>query len=174
MKNTEEWAVIKYSPNYMISTHGNVLKIAGEGRYSRNVGQLMKLTDRDGYKRIRLRTTPEKVVTFSVHRLVAEHFIPNPEGKRCVNHIDGSRDNNCVDNLEWCTHSENTQHGYAIGSITRPKGSKHHMSKLKEHQVIEIRQRLKTGETCYKLGKEYGVNEKTISQIRDYKRWKHV
>ena len=56
-----------------------------------------------------------------IHRLVAEHFIPNPEGKPQVNHIDGNRSNNCADNLEWVTNSENTAHAYRTG-LAKPKG----------------------------------------------------
>ena len=50
----------------------------------------------------------------SVHRLVAKAFIPNPENKRTVNHKDGNRQNNCLDNLEWATHSENHLHAFRV------------------------------------------------------------
>ena len=68
----------------------------------------------DGYLRLGLRTRGERKY-FNVHRLVAQSFIPNPDDKPYVNHIDGDKSNNSVENLEWCNQSENMEHAYRIG-----------------------------------------------------------
>ena len=66
---------------------------------------------RNGYYSVGL-SEHGKVHTTLVHRLVAEAFLPNPDKLPCVNHIDGDKTNNNVDNLEWCTSKENNQHAY--------------------------------------------------------------
>lgn len=63
--------------------------------------------ERNGYLRVKIRSK-----TYSVHRLIAEAFLPNPEAKPQVNHIDGDRGNNRIENLEWVTASENVIHRY--------------------------------------------------------------
>lgn len=60
----------------------------------------------------------------SVHRLIAKTFIPNPNNLPCVNHIDGNKNNNCVDNLEWCTQKENVAHCIASGKFSKMKSRK--------------------------------------------------
>lgn len=59
-----------------------------------------------------------RTVNHRVHRLVAESFIENPEGKRTINHKDGNKQNNCAWNLEWATHQENIAHAHSTGLIT--------------------------------------------------------
>lgn len=71
---------------------------------------------RHGYKSVRAFGK-----TMMEHRLVAKTFLPNPENKPCVNHKNGIKTDNRVENLEWCTHSENTRHAYATGLISLRK-----------------------------------------------------
>ena len=95
---------------WWISNYGNV-KITnahnGKVRYP-NTPITGDSNGRSGYKAISINDAPEKYV----HRLVATHFVPNPDDKPIVNHIDGNKLNNEYWNLEWCTHQENVDHYY--------------------------------------------------------------
>ena len=74
----------------------------------------------NGYLRVYMRRDSDnKRVDMYIHRLVAIAFIPNPENKKFVNHIDTNRENNSVDNLEWCTSKENNQHSINLGHLCR-------------------------------------------------------
>ncbi|MBT9392083.1 HNH endonuclease [Hymenobacter sp. NST-14] len=82
---------------------------------------------RIGYIRVAIKfagTARKKLC--SMHRLVAMRFLPNPENKPDVNHRDGNKANNAVENLEWVTKSENTRHAYATGLMKAKQGPEHH------------------------------------------------
>lgn len=100
----EEWrTVLGYEGIYQISSIGRVKNAYGH--------ILKPETSRNGYKRVTFYDRKK----FQVHRLVAIAFIPNPEDKDVVNHKNGDKLDNSVENLEWSTWSENLKHAYAIG-----------------------------------------------------------
>lgn len=111
----EIWKDIpSYEGKYQISNFGNVKSL----NYSRkNYSKLLKLKNhKDGYKIVGLSNGKGKGKSFfSVHRLVAQAFIPNPDNKATVNHIDGNKANNHISNLEWATPQENMIHSFKIG-----------------------------------------------------------
>lgn len=99
-----------------------------------------------------------------IHRLVTEAFIPQVIGKPHINHKDGNKFNNTVENLEWVNQTENLAHSLVNGI--------HHSVKLNLKQVEEIRERYKKGGISQRaLGKEYGVGQDTISRVVSGKTW---
>lgn len=108
-----------------------------------------------------------------VHRLVAETFILNPENKPQVNHIDGDKTNNCVDNLEWVSNNENIKHAVDNWLLTS-SGQMNPSAKLTWKQVDEIRKTYIKGSKKFgttALAKKYGVSNVMISKIVRNKSW---
>jgi len=132
--------------------------------------------DKAGYYRIDLRNGPNRTNAL-LHRLVAKAFIPNPENKPQINHIDGNKTNNRVSNLEWCTHKENMRHGYKNGLIpikTLLKNELSIASKLNNSQVIEIKCRLKNGDRVSDIAKDYPVTRSAIGEIKYGRSWANL
>lgn len=116
-----EWKEIKgYEGKYIISNYGEIISLP---RYKRNNSKLQYVEPKEilryvnkknGYVYVQLWNNA-KYKNIRLHKLVAENFIENIENKPQINHIDGNKKNNRVDNLEWCTASENIRHAYKIG-----------------------------------------------------------
>lgn len=106
----ESWKAIEGTNGMIeVSTEGRVRSLLrGTPRILRT------FPDNKGYHRIRV-TINRKKMSFKLHRQVASLFIPNPDGKPQVNHIDGCKDNNSATNLEWCTNKENAHHAISNG-----------------------------------------------------------
>lgn len=127
----------------------------------------------NGYKLITL----SKKKTYSIHRLVAETFLENPENKLEVNHKDSNRANNSVDNLEWVTKSENIQHSYTYGSKKAPEGALNGKAVLSEQDVKELRSSYIPHDKDFgmkALAKKYVVSEPTINRVVHNRSYKNV
>ena len=131
-KFKEEWKDIEGFEGYQVSNYGQVKSL----NYRRTGKEqiLKQTTNRDGYKVVFL-----KKKHCSVHRLVAQAFIPNPNKKCDVNHINGDKSDNTVFNLEWNTRQENVYHAFNNGLAS----NKNHEKKIICHQNNEIYNSLK-------------------------------
>lgn len=112
--------VVGFEDHYEVSNLGRVRRKKGftyyrDGRIAQFSQTILKSAlNRKGYERVYL-SKGSKKTTITVHRLVAEAFIPNPENKKTVNHIDCNKLNNKAENLEWQTNTENMRHAFANG-----------------------------------------------------------
>lgn len=155
----EEWRTVPGYENYAVSSTGKVL--------SRRRGRLLKpIHHHKGYLIVKL-GRPENA--FGIHRLVAWAFI-GPQGEMTVNHIDGNKHNNSVQNLEYLTASDNVKHAYRTGLLSNT-GVNNKNAKLTEDQVREIKRSSDANVDC---AKRMGIGLYLVQRIRSGKNWKHV
>ena len=159
----EIWKPINNYDDYFVSNYGRIKSLKGKNE------RILKITHNNfGYAQVCL-SKNNKSKTFRLNRLVAEHFISNPDNLPQVNHIDGNKDNNNVNNLEWCTASYNTKHAFDNNLCI--KGEKHHLSKLTIDEVKFIKS---SDLSQRKLAKMFGVCKTTISNIKSGLAWSYV
>ncbi len=192
----EEWKVISSHPEYQVSNYGKVKRFIPD-KFNRELKILKMSKDRSGYFYVNLYNKQGKK-KYKIHRLLLLAFKPinNPELYQC-NHIDGNKQNNNINNLEWCTGSENIKHAYRIGLELSRKGKDHHMygkhhtkeakdkisegikgenhprHKLTRKNIEEIKLLLQEKTLSQKeIGSIFGVSQVQISMIKLNKTWK--
>lgn len=147
---------------YAIDIYGNVIRVNDRYLLNKNI-------DTTGYFRVELTYELNGILQkyARLHRLIALTFIPNPENKTQVNHIDGNKLNNDIKNLEWCTPKENIRHAIDTGLAKQKykKEKRPYRRKLTDEQIIEIKKSLSSITHVY-LANKYNVSESTIASIR--------
>lgn len=131
MELTEEkWVKIEGHDMYEVSNLGRVRNMKNNKINTHHLNN-------NGYLMCHLRNPnkPQYFFRKSLHRMLALAFIPNPENKRCVNHINGIKSDNSLPNLEWCTHSENSIHAHKTGLML---SRKKHYTWLNENEVYDV------------------------------------
>jgi hypothetical protein len=150
---------------YFVSDTGVVY-----GKYKNSPARKTSL-DRYGYEKIAL-CIDGKMKHTTVHRVVAETFIPNPENYKTVNHKDGNKLNNHVDNLEWCSSQQNTKHATENGLMA--KGEQIGNSNYTEKQIRQVCEMIVDGYKNNDIAKATGVTRNVVQTVRSGQTWKHI
>lgn len=160
----EIWKDIEgYNGKYQVSNKGNVrstdriVKVIREVKYKGHM--LRKWLDKDGYLQVSMYGRKNKV-----HRLVASAFIDNPLDKPQINHKDMNKQNNSVENLEWCTNAENIRHSY-INNPNRGRGGAKYGKNQNSAPVVQLQDGkiIRTYDSMSRT-KEYGFNPSSVSK----------
>ena len=164
------WKECKNFNSYLVSDEGEV-------KHKTNNKILKQKLDKDNYLSVNLsmgkRGNARQVF---VHRLVAEAFIPNPENKPLVRHIDGNPINNCVENLIWVTPKENIEYSIKTGAKESDCGSLSCNSKLSPNEISYCRKMYQPRNKlygCNALAKRFGVSKSTMSYILNNKTYSY-
>lgn len=162
----EIWKTIPNFSRYEASNLGNLRSI----NY-KNSGKIVNLNPskaKDGYIKTMLQDDNKKYHSLTVHLFVCMAFIGIKKEGFEINHKDGNKSNNNINNLEYCTRSQNIQHAFDNKLMMPKVGSLNGMAKLTESQVIEIRNHAKNNGRYYgrkELALKYNVSECTIKEV---------
>lgn len=177
---TEIWKdVVGWVGFYQVSNRGRVRSVTriikrrthGKKFDVQWTGGLMKPANMsNGYQFVPLRKQGTIKSQQSIHRLVANAFVPNPKGRPCVNHKNGVKKDNRRSNLEWVNKSENALHAIK-NNLVSCFAETHPMAKLKNRDIRKIRN---SSLSYIKLGRIYGVSGTAIQHIKEGKTWKSV
>jgi hypothetical protein len=146
--------MIEIEKDYFVDMEGRVYS---KRKFNKLTELKQHKTGHKGYVKVRINNKDQ-----FVHRLIAIAYLSNPENKETVNHIDGNKLNNHVNNLEWSTRSENSKHAYDIG-LHKPYTDMKDKGNNKFYK--EWNDLIKKGVTMRKIAKEYNVSHRTVGNV---------
>lgn len=161
MEVKELWKPLLEYKGIEVSSIGRIRKAANKRRKERILTEFPK--DRDGYCRCSVQKLDGTWTSQPVHRLVAKAFIPNVENKQAVNHIDGNRQNNKVENLEWVTPKENVIHSFRFG-IRKVCKQVPKKTILTDFQISQI-DKLREFYTVNQIAKLFNIEYQSLKNI---------
>lgn len=184
----EIYKQMKESEYYLISNYGNIISKARRVKntdvsYRETKEHLvLQKTKKNGYKEVCLTMSTMNRKMFYVHRLVVSNFIGEIPTKHTVNHKNGERNDNRLENLEIMTYSENARHSFDVlkRKKTDVKGEKHPRASVTELQVSKIKKRLEILKQEKAIGfinilcKEFNIKKSTMGGIVSGKNWSYV
>lgn len=172
----EEWREC-FDGYYEVSSIGRVRRRIANS--ATKAGRLMKHREDvrssvPGYPCVNLKGGGCTGRTTYIHSLVAEAFLgPRPDGHQ-VNHKNGIKNDNRVENLEWVTPSQNRKHAFDTGLQKPTAGSKRHNAKVTEGDVVEMRRRRERGDLLKDIAADYPIKIAMVSEICNRRHWTHV
>lgn len=165
----EIWSAIPgYNGNFYASNLGRIKSCIKKERI------LKPRVDQDGYLRIRLTVGRRHRKHIFVHRLVMLTFVGECPPNYQVNHKNGIKSDNRLENLEYCTDSQNKRHAFDTGLRFNKVGAESHASKLTDGKVQEIKRLLAEGVEGATIAAMFGMSRAQISRIKTGKMWGHV
>lgn len=163
-----------FETSYEVSNYGKVRSIDRyiSGRNGLVKGKLiLQGKNKKGYPEVRLWKN-NKQEARNPHRLVAQAFIPNPDNKPQVNHIDGNKENNSIDNLEWVSNSDNQLHAYKLGLQPSRSGENNNKAKITNKQVDLIKLDYNYGLSISIIADSYKISIEIIRNIIYGRTWR--
>lgn len=177
---SDEWKdIVGYEGYYKISNTGEIKSLerftkSNKTRSRKVPAKIINFRiDKDGYK-TRTLCKDAKKYKISEHRLVALTFLPNPNNLLQVNHKNGIKTDNRVENLEWCTDSENKRHALDNDLKIPAKGDSIGTSKITNEQAIKIKQLFKKGYTTRKISDIFQISYQLVWKIKKDQTWSHI
>ncbi len=169
---------VSVANRYEVSDQGRVRRSVTAPKSSRiKRGKIMKPSvSNGGYSRVTMYDGSGRHYSRLVHRLTLLAFngVGYSEEKRECNHISGDKNDNRVENLEWCSPKENTEHAVAIGLRTDMKGDRNGNSKLTIDEVVEIRSLCAEGVMQKVVAEKFNIRCGHVSNIVSRRAWSHV